>query len=98
MLKTRIALIVVSAIVIWLIFLLPKVVVDNGESQLSANSSAKQQPAKSDVHTKAPQKLLDQISNLREKYLGTGQKEKNAIFADSLTTLYAEAGKFDSAA
>ena len=40
MLKTRIILVVASAIVIWLIFLLPKAVVEN-ESQLkSADSSS----------------------------------------------------------
>jgi tetratricopeptide (TPR) repeat protein len=98
MLKTRIILIVVSAMVIWLLFLLPKFVVDNNEKALSSDSKGAKPPVKSDVHTKAPQKLLDRISVLREKYRGTTQNEKNAIFADSLTSLYAEAGKFDSAA
>jgi tetratricopeptide (TPR) repeat protein len=98
MLKTRILLIIASAFVIWLLFLLPKVVVDNKENQLSGDSMASQPAGKSDVHTKAPQKLLDRISKIRQKYQGTSQNEKNAIFADSLISLYAEAGKFDSAA
>src|SRR4051812_4734539 len=99
MLKTRIILIVSSAIVIWLLFLLPKVVVDNKEKDIANQPAASQeQPEKSDIHVKAPQKLLDHISKLRQKYQGTGRNEKNAIFADSLISLYAEAGKFDSAA
>jgi tetratricopeptide (TPR) repeat protein len=99
MLKTRIILIVSSAIVIWLLFLLPKVVVDNKEKDITNQpATSQEQPEKSDIHVKAPQKLLDHISKLRQNYKGTGRNEKNAIFADSLTTLYAEAGKFDSAA
>jgi tetratricopeptide (TPR) repeat protein len=96
MLKTRILLVVVSAIVIWLIFLLPKVVVDN-ESQLKNDSSTVNRTPSADVHTKTPKHLADKISNLRMAY-ASATKEKNAIFADSLANLYAETGKFDSAA
>jgi len=98
MLKTRILLVVVCAVVIWLIFLLPKVVVEN-DSQLKSDSgtSAKVIP-KSDVHTKTPRHLVERINNLRASYKASATKEKNAIFADSLAKLYAETGKFDSAA
>jgi predicted Zn-dependent protease len=98
MLKTRILLIVGSAIVIWLIFLLPKVVVNNeavmdGDPQDSvANTGSPEN------HTQAPPEILEAISHLRSQ-LGEGwPKEKNAIFADSLADLYISAGKFDSAA
>ena len=98
MLKTRILLVVVSAIVISLIFLLPKVVVEN-ESQLKSDSSASGRiTPKSDIHTKTPKHLADQIAKLRVSYRASATKEKNAIFADSLAKLYAKTGKFDSAA
>src|SRR5882762_3408401 len=86
MLKTRIILIAASAIVIWLIFLLPKAVIEN-ESQLkSADSTSSHKgaiPAKG--HREIPATI-------------TSSNEKNAIFADSLQNLYTQAGQFDSAA
>ncbi len=97
MFKTRIIIIIVGAIIIGLIFLLPKVVVDN-ESELVADSSGSKPSTKEDVHKPASKQVLNRISNLRANYQGNTQEEKNAIFADSLTNLYAETGKFDSAA
>jgi outer membrane protein len=98
MLKTRILLVVGSAIVIWLIFLLPKVVVDN-EANLGENptDSATSQPT-DDAHNEAAPQTLKSIRQLRTQFGEGLSKEKNAIFADSLAKLYADAGKFDSAA
>ena len=97
MLKTRIILIVASAVVIWLIFLLPKVVVEN-DAAMSTDSSKTSKSSPKDMHARASKAVLEKISLFRAKYLtGTGN-EKNAIFADSLIKLYAKAGKFDSAA
>jgi outer membrane protein len=101
MLKIRILLIVASAIVIWLIFLLPKVVVENESSNMASGTadSGKSAPAKKpDLHMKPSTEVLQQIGQLRTKFQAASQKEKNAIFADSLVNLYAKAGKFDSAA
>jgi outer membrane protein len=97
MLKTRILLIVVSAIVIWLIFLLPKVVVEN-EDTLAKDSATTAPTKQPDVHTQAPKQVLEKIRQMRATYLAGAGNEKNAIFADSLINLYAKAGKFDSAA
>jgi len=97
MLKKRILLVVIGALVVWLIFLLPKVVVEN-DGHMANDSTSPPQPKKQDIHTQAPKQLLDRISNLRAKYQSATEKEKNAIFADSLAKLYLEAGKFDSAA
>jgi outer membrane protein len=97
MLKTRILLIVVSAIVIWLIFLLPKVVVDNDNTTLRGglkDSTTRQ----AEVHARAPQEILLTIQDFRRQILGNTPKEKNAIFADSLAKLYQIAGNFDSSA
>jgi outer membrane protein len=96
MLKTRILLVIGSAIIIWLIFLLPKVVIDN-ESTLNetANDSLR---SNQEVHTNASTETLAAISSLRSQIGERWPKEKNAIFADSLASLYAAASKFDSAA
>ena len=97
MVKTRILLVIGSAIVIWLIFLLPKVVVDN-ESDLGQNSSDSSASAAGETHSEASPETLEAIRQLRPLVAGGLTNEKNAIFADSLAKLYANAGKFDSAA
>lgn len=99
MLKTRIILVAASAIVIWLIFLLPKAVVEN-ESQLkSADSTSSHKgatPAKG--HSEVPATVTASIKAVKAARLSTSSNEKNAIFADSLQSLYYQAGQFDSAA
>ena len=89
-------MIVISAVVIWLIFLLPKVVVDNDNS-LSGTPSDSAVVADPN-HIAAPKDVLDAIRNLRLQFTTGTAKEKNAIFADSLVNLYQTAGKFDSSA
>ncbi len=95
MLRTRIILIVVSALLIVALFLLPKVVVEN-ESQLT-NTSADSTNNSTDPHAGAPEALLSRITQLRIQYGASSENQKKAIFADSLAGLYSEAGKFDSA-
>ena len=98
MVKTRILLVIGSAIVIWLIFLLPKVVVDN-ESKLNQNSSDSSAINEAEeMHKEVSPETLEAIRRLRPLVAGSLTNEKNAIFADSLAKLYANAGKFDSAA
>ena len=99
MLKTRIILVAASAIVIWLIFLLPKAVVEN-ESQLkSGDSTASSKIANTAKgHADVSASLKASIKSLRLAILPTSPEQKNAIFADSLQGLYAQAGQFDSAA
>ncbi len=98
MLKTRIIIVAACAIVIWLIFLLPKAVVEN-ESQLKATDSSvisKAVPSKG--HSDIPIALTQSIKTLRTQYLTGSSNQKNAIFADSLRSLYTQSGQFDSAA
>lgn len=96
MLKTRILLVIVAAGLTALLFLLPKVVVEN-DSQLTASDSASLQlmPA---GHQAVPEKVAAAIDRLRRRVGESSQNEKSSIFADSLQNLYAEIGKFDSAA
>jgi outer membrane protein len=97
MLKTRILLIVISAAVIWVIFLLPKVVVHNEDESMATADTSKssKQP---EVHNTASDDILTAIHSLRPQFNADSPNEKNAIFADSLAELYLEAGKFDSSA
>jgi len=95
MLKTRIILVIVAAILVGLIFLLPKSVVEN-ESQLKEDAPA--ETISTAGHSEIPANLSESIKNIRSQYGQGGANEKNAIFADSLRILYTQAGQFDSAA
>jgi outer membrane protein len=93
MLKTRILLIVACALVVWLIFLLPKSVVEN-EAELQQPT-----PAAGDaMHTQGSPELLSAIQQLKAKLAAEPEKRNSAIFADSLAGLYKKATLFDSAA
>ncbi len=98
MLKTRIILIVASAVVVWLIFLLPKAVVEN-ENQLKPvdSTSAKKDSHLPTSHTSASPAIVSLIKEVKAVFQNSSYK-KNAIFADSLQSLYTLAGQFDSAA
>jgi len=99
MLRTRIILLVACAIIIWLIFLLPKAVVEN-ESQLAPESGSAETSSENQAkpHAAASEDVLRNIKQLRAQYVGNQSKQKNTIFADSLADLYTQAGQFDSAA
>jgi tetratricopeptide (TPR) repeat protein len=74
---------------------LPKAVVEN-ESQLKEDApTATTSPA---GHNEIPATLSESIKNIRLKYSPDASDQKNAIFADSLRSLYTQAGQFDSAA
>ncbi|MEI9919180.1 MAG: peptidase [Bacteroidota bacterium] len=88
MVRTRIILIVITAAVVALIFLLPKVVVEN-ESELAATPDT---VAK--AHAPVSQVNQAVINRLRNQF----ETKKNPIFADSLWQLYTSIAKFDSAA
>lgn len=95
MLKNRIILIVVSALVIVALFLLPKVVVNNDNQLAPTGADSAQQTT--DPHASAPEGLVKHIAHMRGEYDAATENQKKAIFADSLATLYAKAGRFDSA-
>jgi tetratricopeptide (TPR) repeat protein len=94
MLRTRIILVTVAALLVWATFLLPRVVVEN-ESQLK--EGAEPAPART-AHSEVPATLTDAIRKVRGQFDPGASNQKNAIFADSLRSLYTQAGQFDSAA
>src|SRR5688572_24946884 len=98
MLKTRILLIVSSAIVISILFFLPKVVVNNEDNLTNSAQDSTTEVSPDENHTQATPEILEAIKHLRVQRGDHLSNEKNAIFADSLANLYVAAGKFDSAA
>ncbi|MEM7110326.1 MAG: tetratricopeptide repeat protein [Bacteroidota bacterium] len=97
MLKTRLILIVTTLGIIYLLFLLPKTVVDNETEALSGDTE--EIPIEEDPHTgdisKENKKAID---NLRGQFSDSDDFEKNLNFADSLAKLYISLNKYDSAA
>lgn len=92
MLRTRIILVAASLLVVWLLFQLPKSVVSN-EDNLESDTTSTAAP-----HTEASPELKSRIAALRSAYKTSTEREKSAIFADSLAGQYKQADKFDSAA
>jgi outer membrane protein len=88
MLRTRLILILVTAIVVVAIFFLPKVVVENEDVLASTTDSLTK------AHSPVSQTDQASINRLRHQF----ETEKNPIFADSLWRLYTSIEKFDSAA
>lgn len=97
MLRTRILLVVISAILIWLLFLLPKAVVEN-ESDMATADSAMVNTTPMSAHGGVSSDILQSIREARVNFFRDSQNEKSSIFADSLRSLYTRAGQFDSAA
>ncbi len=98
MLKTRILLIVASAILIVALYFLPKAVVENDSQLQNATDTTASAPFVSSPHGQTPPAIRNNINQLRARYLSNLSEEKNAIFADSLAIMYNKVGLFDSAA
>lgn len=96
MLKTRLILFAVCAISIWLLFQLPKVVIEN-EGRLAGASASDSIAANLSDHVATPTEIRRLIRETKKEYDKSTEKEKNAIFADSLANLYRAANQFDSA-
>jgi outer membrane protein len=84
-------------VLITVLFLLPKVVVEN-DGEITATPADTTTVVNMEAHARTPRGVLTSIKNLRSKFSADSKNEKNAIFADSLADLYAVAGKFDSSA
>lgn len=97
MLKKRLLLIAVSAICIWLLFQLPKVVIEN-DGALSGGRAGDSTSSGMPDHVQVPTEVRRLIREVKKEFEKGTEKEKNAIFADSLANLYRAANQFDSAA
>ena len=85
----------VSLGLIAIIFLLPKVVIENDAPLASGDSTSQ---TKAEIHKPIAPKTGNAIKALRSLYVKSSEKEKNAIFAESVADLYREPGQFDSEA
>jgi len=98
MLKTRLLLIAICAISIWLLFMLPKVVIENEGRLTGATGNAADSVTSSmPEHVRASPETRQLIDRVKKELGRSTEKEKNAIFADSLAALYRTANQFDSA-
>ncbi len=96
MLKSRIFLALIAIVLIVLLFRLPRSVVQNeNATQLDSSSGTVDPP---DPHISTPEHVAENIKSLKEQIADNSTMQKNAIFADSLASLYRAVGKFDSAA
>ena len=96
MLRKRLIILAVCAISIWLLFQLPKVVIEN-EGRLTGSRGQDTADAGIPDHVEVPAETSRVIGQLKKEYDNSTEKEKNAIFADSLASLYRTANQFDSA-
>lgn len=94
-----------AALLVLLIFNLPKVVVDNDPDELSnsqepaSSESTDSRPAPTNTHDlELPEDSQENIKILKEKLAASKNIEKSIIFADSLAKLYLSVSKYDSAA
>jgi outer membrane protein len=78
MLKTRLLLFGASLLVIWLLFQLPKSVVENEAMRVDSNDSV---ASHIETHADVPKEVTARIVQLRREWSQSSQKEKNAIFA-----------------
>jgi tetratricopeptide (TPR) repeat protein len=96
MIKTRLLIFAICAISIWLLFQLPKVVIEN-EGTLTGGTVRDSVVANLPDHVQAPAEVRNAIAAVKKELDKSVGKEKNAIFADSLSSLYRAANQFDSA-
>lgn len=90
-------MVIVCALLVVLLFQLPKSVVDN-EKEMEDGTPETEAKHEDAPHMEAPLELRQKIGEFRTLYSTTAEKEKKAIFADSLASWYAVSGVFDSAA
>ena len=104
MLRTKILFAASAVILVITLFRLPKIVVENDQSELATGQSVDKEASNSDAaetnsHTSSiPAEVLDQIVNLRELVKNSADNKKSAIFADSLAELFDRYHRLDSAA
>lgn len=96
--NTRIILLLAAVVLVVILYYLPKAVVENDSQMQTAPDSTASAPLASSPHGQTSRAVRDDINRLRTRYLSNLSEQKNAIFADSLVSLYGTAGLFDSAA
>ncbi|MCG8389263.1 MAG: tetratricopeptide repeat protein [Cytophagales bacterium] len=97
MIKTRILLFAVAALLIIMLFSLPKSVVEN-EADSIDNKEIVANTEGNPHETGVDSDQAETFSRLNQQLLDSEDSEKSLIFADSLAMLYISLNKYDSAA
>lgn len=98
--KSQIIVLVLAVAVIGLLYLLPRVVVDNEEGSSGiADEAVKTAPAVEEMHD-APisAEARETLNSIALRLKNEVDREKFVALADTLAALYTQAGRFDSAA
>lgn len=101
MLKKQVILSIVAVAAILLLFMLPKVVVDNESTDMSEATSAQKGASTaedSSEHTANTPEVQTELTELREAYKNSKNSENFTNFANSLIEGFAAANQYDSAA
>lgn len=104
MLQKRIILTVSATVLTFILFILPKVVVENDQDGLgfnvteSASEASNEATGSFDHGIELDENLLHQVAQLRESLNNSEINKKSITFADSLVILFRQGGKLDSAA
>ncbi|MFD2201701.1 tetratricopeptide repeat protein [Shivajiella indica] len=99
--KSQIIILIIGVISIGVLFSLPRVVVDNDEGDAPIESEEAQASSKpvEELHdAPIPAEAREALTSLASQLESEGNKEKFAVLADTLASLYTQIGKFDSAA
>jgi tetratricopeptide (TPR) repeat protein len=109
--KNQLILSIAAVVFIAVLFMLPKVVVDNDSEAMNeeeasasamASTAAEAEPpagTEEDAHTEiAPEETTAKIDELRESYNNSRDSENFTKFANSLSEAFAAANQYDSAA
>lgn len=93
--KNRVLLLITGAALIFILYSLPKVVVDNENPDISTEESAESE----EFHQEElDPELVEQASELKSQLLNSDNIEKSSIFADSLAEAFRSMNQWDSAA
>ncbi|WP_186757059.1 tetratricopeptide repeat protein [Echinicola salinicaeni] len=98
--KSQIILVVAVVVAIGVLYSLPRVVVDNSEEgqNMAQQGDATSEPVTDAHNASVSDSDKSTVSGLAAKLKKEESKEKFAIFADSLASIYSDAGMYDSAA
>jgi len=99
--KSQIVLLSVGVVLIAVLYTLPTMVVDNADdtTNLEQSVSAEASGVSGEMHDPNVSPVdRDRMRELRVRMANEESKENFAIFADSIGSLYASSGKYDSAA
>ncbi|MCH7407818.1 tetratricopeptide repeat protein [Belliella sp. DSM 111904] len=97
--KSQIIAIAVGIVAIGILYSLPRVVVDNDEGQNQVATSEEEVAETAPSHMGAiDESTADELATLRGKLSAADNKENFVTFADAISEIYSELGKYDSAA